>query len=53
MLLIIFGINMFFESMLERSAGIFALNLFFCFFVVKNNIFATACEKQTQILENP
>ena len=32
-LLIIFGINMFFESMLEHNKGIFAFSLFVCLFV--------------------
>jgi O-antigen ligase len=41
MLMINIGINIFFESMFERAHGIFAFTLFYCLFVVKNNIFAT------------
>jgi O-antigen ligase len=40
MLLISTLINICFESMLERGKGIFTFNLFYCFFVIKNNIFA-------------
>jgi O-antigen ligase len=41
MLMINIGINIFFESMFERSHGIFTFNLFYCLFIVKNNIFAS------------
>jgi O-antigen ligase len=52
MLLIIFFVNTLFESMLERHKGIFTFTLFYCLFVVKNNIFATVCKKQAPILDN-
>jgi O-antigen ligase len=47
-LLISFFINNLFESMFERGHGIFIFNLFFCLFVVKNNIFVRLL-KQTAI----
>jgi len=43
MLLILFFINILFESMFERHKGIFAFNLFYSLFVVKNSIFAPVC----------
>jgi len=49
MLLINICINLFFESMFERSRGIFTFNLFYCLFIVKNNIFANS-EKNQQNL---
>jgi O-antigen ligase len=45
MLLIEIFINMFFESLFELSYGIFTFSLFYCLFVVKNNIFATVSKK--------
>jgi O-antigen ligase len=44
-LLISYFINNLFESMLECGHGIFTFNLFFCLFVVKNNIFVPFFEK--------
>lgn len=41
LLLIIFGINLFFESMFERTQGIAPFIFFYCLFVIKNNTFAT------------
>jgi O-antigen ligase len=50
MLIISICINIFFESMFERSRGIFTFSLFYCLFVVKNNIFANS-EKINKIYE--
>jgi O-antigen ligase len=52
-LMITIFINMFFESMLERHKGICTFCLFYSLFVIKNNIFATACSKQALILDQP
>ena len=49
MLLISMIINLFFESMFERTSGIFTFSLFYCLFVVKKNIFANS-EKKAQNL---
>jgi len=45
MLMINVFINLFFESMFERAHGIFAFTLFYCIFIVKNNIFALDFKK--------
>ncbi|MCL2302781.1 MAG: O-antigen ligase family protein [Lentimicrobiaceae bacterium] len=50
MLVISISINIFFESMFERSRGIFTFSLFYCLFIVKNNIFASS-EKINKIYE--
>ncbi|MCL2436017.1 MAG: O-antigen ligase family protein [Lentimicrobiaceae bacterium] len=52
MLMISIFINILFESMLERGHGIFAFSLFYCLFIAKNNIFATAIQNSRDIARN-
>jgi O-antigen ligase len=50
MLQITLFVNIIFESMFERSHGIITFVLFYCFFLAKNNIFATVNSKSIENL---